>query len=111
MLILVDSAICLRETPRFWRMVARPRTPSSFMDSFASSARSYPGGGTKPRQVRIKRYTIALIGSLINSFHMDICRREFGACILAGLTSRLLALPPRPKLLVLVVIEQLRPDY
>ena len=46
---------------------------------------------------------------------MDICRRNFGACILAGLGSGLLnrtfALPPRPKLLVLVVLEQIRPDY
>ncbi len=46
---------------------------------------------------------------------MDICRRKFGACILAGLGSggfsRTFALPPRPKLLVLVVLEQIRPDY
>jgi len=46
---------------------------------------------------------------------MDICRRKFGACILAGLgaglTHRAWGLPPRPKLLVLVVLEQIRPDY
>jgi hypothetical protein len=42
---------------------------------------------------------------------MDICRRKFGACILAGLASPALALPPRPKLLVLLVLEHLRPDY
>ena len=46
---------------------------------------------------------------------MDICRRKFGACILAGVGSGLVrqsfALPPRPKLLVLVVLEQIRPDY
>jgi len=42
---------------------------------------------------------------------MDICRRKFGACILAGLVPRALALPPRPKLLVLVVLEQVRRDY
>jgi len=42
---------------------------------------------------------------------MDICRRKFGAYILGGLTSRAFALPPRPKLLVLIVLEQLRPDY
>jgi hypothetical protein len=42
---------------------------------------------------------------------MDICRRKFGACILAGLASRAIALPPRPKLLVLLVLEHLRPDY
>ena len=42
---------------------------------------------------------------------MDICRRRFGAYILGGLTAKALALPPRPKLLVLLVIEQFRPDY
>src|SRR5215469_12309441 len=42
---------------------------------------------------------------------MDICRRKFGVCILAGLAGRALALPPRPKLLILVVLEQFRPDY
>ncbi|HUI81761.1 MAG TPA: alkaline phosphatase family protein [Bryobacteraceae bacterium] len=42
---------------------------------------------------------------------MDICRRKFGACILAGWASRALALPPRPKLLVLLVLEHMRPDY
>lgn len=42
---------------------------------------------------------------------MDICRRRFGAYILAGLASRAMALPPRPKLLILIVIQQLRPDY
>lgn len=41
---------------------------------------------------------------------MDICRREFGACILGAWAGRALALPSRPKLLVLVLIEQLRPD-
>jgi hypothetical protein len=42
---------------------------------------------------------------------MDICRRRFGACILGGLAAKALALPPRPKLLILLVIEQFRPDY
>jgi hypothetical protein len=42
---------------------------------------------------------------------VDICRRTFGAGILGSLAFRALALPPRPKLLVLIVIEQLRPDY
>jgi hypothetical protein len=42
---------------------------------------------------------------------MDICRRRFGAYILGGLAAKALALPPRPKLLVLLVIEQFRPDY
>jgi len=42
---------------------------------------------------------------------MDICRRHFGLCILAGLARRSLALPLRPKLLVLVVLEQFRSDY
>ncbi len=62
-------------------------------------------------QARIKSNTITPIGILINSFYMDICRRKFGACILAGLASRAIALPPRPKLLVLLVLEHLRPDY
>jgi hypothetical protein len=42
---------------------------------------------------------------------MDICRRKFGACVLGSLAARALAAPSRPKLLVLVVLEQLRPDY
>ena len=42
---------------------------------------------------------------------MDICRRRFGAYILAGFQAKALALPPRPKLLILLVIEQFRPDY
>jgi hypothetical protein len=42
---------------------------------------------------------------------MDICRRRFGAYILGGLAAKALALPPRPKLLVLLLIEQFRPDY
>ncbi|PWU09275.1 MAG: hypothetical protein C5B51_06530 [Terriglobia bacterium] len=42
---------------------------------------------------------------------MDICRRTFGAYILAGLFTRALAIVPRPKLLVLVVLEQIRRDY
>lgn len=41
---------------------------------------------------------------------MVIRRREFVAGILGGMASRLLALP-RPKLLVLVVIDQFRSDY
>ncbi|MBZ5727479.1 MAG: alkaline phosphatase family protein [Acidobacteriia bacterium] len=41
---------------------------------------------------------------------MGICRREFGACILGALASQAFALPTRPKLLVLVLIEQLRAD-
>jgi hypothetical protein len=43
---------------------------------------------------------------------MDICRRHFGACLLGGLAgSRALALAPRPKLLILIVVEQFRPEY
>ncbi len=41
---------------------------------------------------------------------MGICRREFGACILGALAGQAFAFPPRPKLLVLVLIELLRPD-
>jgi hypothetical protein len=42
---------------------------------------------------------------------MDICRRSFGACMLGSLAARALAAPSRPKLLVLVVLEQFRSDY
>ena len=42
---------------------------------------------------------------------MDICRRKFGAYILAGVAAKAWALPARPKLLVLLVLEQVRPDY
>jgi hypothetical protein len=42
---------------------------------------------------------------------MGICRREFGAVLLAGMAGRLLALPPRQKLYVLVLLDQFRPDY
>ncbi|HTS25471.1 MAG TPA: alkaline phosphatase family protein [Bryobacteraceae bacterium] len=42
---------------------------------------------------------------------MGICRREFGACLLAGMSGRLWALPPRPKLFILVILDQFRPDY
>jgi len=42
---------------------------------------------------------------------MDICRRRFGAYILGGFAAKAWALPPRPKLFVLLVIEQFRPDY
>ena len=43
---------------------------------------------------------------------MDICRRRFGTCLLGGLAgSRALAVPSRPKLLVLIVVQQFRPEY
>ena len=41
---------------------------------------------------------------------MDICRREFGLGVLAGVAGRVFAQAPRPKLFVLVVLEQLRSD-
>jgi hypothetical protein len=41
---------------------------------------------------------------------MDICRREFGLCVLAGVAGRAFAQRPRPKLFVLVILEQLRSD-
>ncbi|MBZ5581878.1 MAG: alkaline phosphatase family protein [Acidobacteriia bacterium] len=41
---------------------------------------------------------------------MDICRRQFSAWVLAGLAGRVLAAGPRSKLLVLVLLEQFRPD-
>src|SRR5579872_4446666 len=110
-LIFVDSAIFSREIPRLRRMVARLRTlNSSFMSPRFPS--DFPRGLVLADS---ESNTISSLRHLLNSFHMDICRREFGACILAGLGSGLLprsfALPPRPKLLVLVVLEQIRPDY
>lgn len=43
---------------------------------------------------------------------MGICRREFSACLAGALSARLLpAAVARPKLLVLVVLEQFRSDY
>lgn len=47
----------------------------------------------------------------VKLFLMTISRRRFGGLLLGGLASRLRALPNRPKLLVLVVLEQFRPDY
>jgi hypothetical protein len=41
---------------------------------------------------------------------MGICRRQFGACVLGG-AARLLLAATRPKLLVIVLLEQFRPDY
>jgi hypothetical protein len=41
---------------------------------------------------------------------MDIYRREFGLCALAAVAGRALAQRPRPKLFVLVLLEQLRSD-
>ena len=43
---------------------------------------------------------------------MRICRRHFNLSLLGGASARLAAgLAPRPKLLVLVVLEQMRQDY
>jgi hypothetical protein len=43
---------------------------------------------------------------------MELTRRRFGTYALSGLAaSRALALPPRPKLLILLIVEQLRPEY
>src|ERR1035438_9565907 len=42
---------------------------------------------------------------------MSICRREFAGCLLGALAGRRLYAAARPKLLVLVVLEQCRPDY
>ena len=41
---------------------------------------------------------------------MNICRRQFGASIVGGLAWRLAA-ATRPKLLVVLILEQFRPDY
>jgi hypothetical protein len=42
---------------------------------------------------------------------MDICRRQFGACVLGGFAGSLLGATPRANLLVIVLLEQFRPDY
>jgi Type I phosphodiesterase / nucleotide pyrophosphatase len=42
---------------------------------------------------------------------MGICRRDVGRLALAGVATRLFALPTRPKLLVIVLLGQLRPEY
>jgi hypothetical protein len=42
---------------------------------------------------------------------MGICRRSFGKCVVGGITGALLGATARPKLLVMVVLEQFRPDY
>ena len=42
---------------------------------------------------------------------MGICRREFAGGLLAGLAARCLTGAARPKLLVILVLEQFRPDY
>src|SRR5438552_1374433 len=43
---------------------------------------------------------------------MSICRRQFSSWMLGGLVANAFPLPPRlNKLLVLVILEQLRPDY
>ena len=41
---------------------------------------------------------------------MDICRRTFGAALVSGLTGLRISAAPHPKLLILVVIEQLSTD-
>ncbi len=41
---------------------------------------------------------------------MDICRRQFGACLLGAMAGKAWGIPGRPKLTVLVIVEQLRPD-
>jgi len=41
---------------------------------------------------------------------MGICRREFGACLLAATVRPTVAAGPRPKLLILVLLEQLRAE-
>ena len=42
---------------------------------------------------------------------MGICRRDLGRLALAGAARRLLGLSNRPKLLVIVILGQFRPDY
>ena len=42
---------------------------------------------------------------------MGICRRQFGACLLGGAARAALGATNRAKLLVIVLLEQFRPDY
>lgn len=42
---------------------------------------------------------------------MGICRRDFGRLMLGGLATSAFGISNRPKLLVIVVLEQFRPDY
>jgi hypothetical protein len=42
---------------------------------------------------------------------MNISRRRFGISLLGGLAAQAWAFPPRPRLLVWIVLEQFRPDY
>ena len=42
---------------------------------------------------------------------MDICRRKFGTGILGAVAGQAFAIPSRPRLFVLDVVEQLRPDH
>lgn len=42
---------------------------------------------------------------------MGICRRHFGKYLLGGVAGSMLGSVARPKLLVIVVLEQFRPDY
>src|SRR5437868_762386 len=109
MLIFVDSAICSSEMPRFRRIVTSPKTPfSSFIKMPFPSSR----GGSRTTNKYVINFTLYhYLRPLLNSFFMGICRREFGACLLAGMATRLLALPVRPKLFVLVILDQFRPDY
>src|SRR5436309_809817 len=49
---------------------------------------------------------------MLNSFFMSICRRQFVKTAAGGVASAVLGRTvTRPKLLVLVVLEQFRPDY
>jgi predicted AlkP superfamily pyrophosphatase or phosphodiesterase len=48
---------------------------------------------------------------LLNSCFMGLSRRSFGILVCGAAARGLPALAPRPKLLVLVVLEQLRSDY
>ncbi len=42
---------------------------------------------------------------------MDICRRNFTGCLLGGLAAPFVKAAPRPKLLVILVLSEFRPDY
>src|SRR5580704_8532944 len=92
--------------PRLRRIVDSPKTLRS-----SGIGVSFPVGRIGLLELFRRIATITLLLPLINSFFMDICRRTFGACMLGSLAARAVAAPSRPKLLVLVVLEQFRADY
>src|SRR4030095_15059627 len=90
-LIFVDSEICSKEMPRFLRIAE-------------SSSMFCP--------VQIAQYNTIFPSDTLSLVGID--RRQFGASVVGGslgTIGRLWALAPRPQLVVLVILEQTRPDY